>query len=95
MYGFTVTQRPKYLPLLTSRDSTIPINPSAIGELSNDDIKEYILDHEEIEEDKIIPQKIAANKRKVTKALQEEYDEWQQRNYKILPDIYFSCSVVI
>ncbi|KAF7514234.1 hypothetical protein GJ744_000004 [Endocarpon pusillum] len=93
--GFVTYLRGKDTYDLISDSSPIPINPSAIGELSNNNIKKYILDHEEIKEDKITPQKIAANKRKVTKALQKEYDEWQGSNYEIIAEIYFSCSVVI
>ncbi|KAF7502654.1 hypothetical protein GJ744_005390 [Endocarpon pusillum] len=57
-------------------DNPIPLNPSAlIGEIGNDHVKEYILDTEEINEEKITTQKISANKRKVRKALQAKYDE--------------------
>ncbi|KAF7508532.1 hypothetical protein GJ744_009081 [Endocarpon pusillum] len=77
-------------------DNPIPINPSAcIGELLNDHVKEYILDTEEIEEDKITAQKISANKRKVTEALQAKFDEWQERNDEALSEISYGCSTAI
>ncbi|KAF7513561.1 hypothetical protein GJ744_008855 [Endocarpon pusillum] len=77
-------------------DNPIPLNPSAlIGEIGNDHIKEYILDTEEIEEDKITSQKIAANKKKVIKALQAKYDEWKKRNNETLGEIFYGCSTSI
>ncbi|KAF7504566.1 hypothetical protein GJ744_002061 [Endocarpon pusillum] len=77
-------------------DNPIPLNPSTlIGEIGNDHVKEYILDTKEIEEDKITAQKISANKRKVRKALQAKFDEWQERNDEALSEIYYGCSTAI
>ncbi|KAF7507875.1 hypothetical protein GJ744_010039 [Endocarpon pusillum] len=76
--------------------NSTPINPGAcIGDLSNDHIKEYILDNEEIEEANITAQTISSNRRKVTKALQAKFDEWQKRNDETVSEIYYGCSIAI
>ncbi|KAF7513054.1 hypothetical protein GJ744_011320 [Endocarpon pusillum] len=74
---------------------SIPVNPSAGYELSHENVKQYILDNEEIKEDKITPQKLGANKRKPTRGLQAKFDEWQKRNNETVSEIYYGCSVAI
>jgi gag-polypeptide of LTR copia-type len=70
-----------------------PIDPSTVDDnVKTALIRDWILDYEEIEEDKITPQKIASNKRKVTRILQEKYDEWNQRNKTTISDIYHACN---
>jgi hypothetical protein len=71
-----------------------PLNPSPLEDTTAL-VKEYILDNEEIEEEKVTTQKVASNKRKVTKVLQKEYDEWDQRNNQTVSDIYYACSTSI
>jgi hypothetical protein len=52
----------------------LPLNPSTLEDTTAL-VKEYILDNKEIEEEKVITQKIASNKYKIIKVLQKEYDE--------------------
>lgn len=69
-------------------------NPSETP-VTDDDIINYILEQEEIEREKITPQKISANRRKLTKVLQAEFDAWEARNDQTVSDIYYGCSVNI
>jgi len=73
-----------------------PLDPSSLEDgLSEDQIKQWIREEEDIEEEKLTPRKINGNKVKATKALQVAYNDWEQRNNAVIMDLYYSCSANI